>query len=398
MTRLEPGHPDRQSDTSDSNSDNEINELALFAGAGGGLLGTNLLGWTPVCAVEKAPYRREVLIRRQRDGVLPMFPIWDRIETFDGRPWRGIVDVVTAGFPCQPFSSAGKRRGEADERNMWPDTIRVIREVRPQIAYLENVPALLANRYFDRILGDLAESGYDCRWCVLSAAAVGAPHLRRRIWIMGWDTNSEQQATEFGVRGGEIADTAGSGDVPDATSVGRSEGTGRTGQGGQRGTEPTVRSTDIPEAERDGRGGIMREAGQGQDGPELRENADGESAGVGRDGAPCGEVPVAEGRGLPVLWGSQWHARQLAQLHPILPDSVSQGDGRGQQQPESGQSPRGFPTGWWSTEPDVGRVANAVAARVDRLAAIGDGQVPLSAAVAWELLMAVTPRSRGPPH
>lgn len=124
-----------------------LNELALFAGAGGGILGAKLLGWRTVCAVEKEPYCREVLLRRQRDGVLPLFPIWDDIRTFDGREWRGLVDVVTAGFPCQPFSSAGKRQGDADERNMWPHTIRVIDEIRPQICLLENVPNLLGCRH-----------------------------------------------------------------------------------------------------------------------------------------------------------------------------------------------------------------------------------------------------------
>lgn len=91
-----------------------MNELALFTGTGGGLLGSRLLGWTPVCAVEKESYCREVLLRRQRDGLLDLFPIWDDIRTFDGSPWRGAVDIVTAGFPCQPFSAAGTRRGELD--------------------------------------------------------------------------------------------------------------------------------------------------------------------------------------------------------------------------------------------------------------------------------------------
>ena len=162
-----------------------MNELALFAGAGGGLLGTALLGWTPVCAVEKAPYRREVLLRRQRDGVLPMFPIWDDVRTFDGRSWRGLVDVVTAGFPCQPWTVQGKRQGELDDRNLWPDTIRIIREVAPEWVLLENVPGLLSNRYFGNICADMASfiSDNGGGWFtgdVFSAAAIAAPHLRKR--------------------------------------------------------------------------------------------------------------------------------------------------------------------------------------------------------------------------
>jgi len=165
-----------------------MNEMALFAGAGGGLLGGSLLGFRTVCYVENNPYCVEVLRARISEGYLCDAPIWDDIKTFDGRPWAGYVDVVTAGFPCQPFSVAGKQKGKADDRNLWPDTIRVIREVRPRYALLENVPNLLSNEYMGTIFGDLAESGYDCRWRIVSAADVGAPHLRKRLWILGYST------------------------------------------------------------------------------------------------------------------------------------------------------------------------------------------------------------------
>ena len=85
----------------------ELNELALFAGAGGGILGGKLLGWRTVCAVEWEPYPASVLCARQNDGLLSPFPIWDDVQTFDGKPWRGIVDVVSGGFPCQDISVAG---------------------------------------------------------------------------------------------------------------------------------------------------------------------------------------------------------------------------------------------------------------------------------------------------
>ena len=84
-----------------------MNELALFAGAGGGILGGHLLGWRTVCAVEWEPYPASVLVARQNDGILPPFPVWDDVQTFDGRPWRGLVDVVSGGFPCQDISAAG---------------------------------------------------------------------------------------------------------------------------------------------------------------------------------------------------------------------------------------------------------------------------------------------------
>lgn len=147
-----------------------------------------LLGWRTICYIEKELYCVEVIKARIRDGLLDDAPIWDNARTFDGRPWRGCVDIITAGFPCQPFSLVGEQRAEQDERNLWPDTIRIIREVKPQFCLLENVCGLLSGRhgYFGTILKELAESGYDARWRVLSAAEVGAPHRRDRIWIMAY--------------------------------------------------------------------------------------------------------------------------------------------------------------------------------------------------------------------
>ena len=164
-----------------------INELALFAGGGGGLLATKyLLGWRTVCYVEKAKYAVEVLKARIRDEYLDDAPIWDDANTFNGQPWAGSVDIVSAGFPCQPFSLAGKRLGDKDERNGWDATIRIIRQVRPTFAWLENVASLTSHPYFGTILGDLAESGYGVIWNCLSAKAVGANHERNRLWILAY--------------------------------------------------------------------------------------------------------------------------------------------------------------------------------------------------------------------
>jgi len=161
-----------------------MNELALFAGAGGGILGGKLLGWRTVCAVEWEPYPASVLCARQNDGLLETFPIWDDIQTFDGRPWRGIVDVVSGGFPCQDISTAGKGAGIDGERSgMWREMARVIREVRPRFVFVENSP-MLTSRGLGRVLADLASMGFDARWGVLGASDVGAPHKRERIWIV----------------------------------------------------------------------------------------------------------------------------------------------------------------------------------------------------------------------
>lgn len=109
-----------------------MNELALFAGGGGGILGGHLLGWRTVCAVEFASYQREILLARQRDELLPKFPIWDDVRTFDGRPWRGRVDVISGGFPCQDISAAGGGAGIEGERSgLWREMARIVCEVQP---------------------------------------------------------------------------------------------------------------------------------------------------------------------------------------------------------------------------------------------------------------------------
>lgn len=161
-----------------------MNELALFAGAGGGILGGYLLGWRTVCAVEIEDYPRRVLLARQRDGILPYFPIWDDIKTFDGTEWRGRVDVVSGGFPCQDISAAGKGEGISGSRSgLWSEMARVISEVQPHYILVENSP-MLTFRGLDRVLGDLAEMGYDARWGVLGADCLGASIHRKRIWIL----------------------------------------------------------------------------------------------------------------------------------------------------------------------------------------------------------------------
>lgn len=172
-----------------------MNELALFAGAGGGILGTKLLGWRVVGYVEINKYCQAVLAQRITDGLLDAAPIFGDIRKFISEgyasAYQGMVDVVTAGFPCQPWSSTGgKRRGERDTRNLWPCTIECIRIIQPQYAFLENVTGLLTHQYIRRIFGDLAEAGYDARWCVLGADDCGYHHRRKRLWILAFPHNS----------------------------------------------------------------------------------------------------------------------------------------------------------------------------------------------------------------
>jgi DNA (cytosine-5)-methyltransferase 1 len=264
-----------------------MRELALFAGAGGGILGGHLLGWRTVCAVEWDSYAASVLVARQNDGTLAPFPIWDDVQTFDGRPWQGRVDVVSGGFPCTDISAAGRGAGiDGAASGMWSHMARIIGDVRPRFVLVENSP-LLVGRGLARVLGDLAALGYDARWCVLGAADAGAPHQRDRIWIVAADADGQQ-------RGDQSQRLAWS-------------------------SHPTD---------------------------------------TGDDGA---EKPLADPD------GSQ---RQRDQL-PI---------GGHAQHADAGRP------GWWEFEPDVGRVADGVASRMDRLRCIGNGQVPGVVRLAWRTL------------
>lgn len=165
-------------------TDEGLRELALFAGAGGGILGGKLLGWRTVCAVEYEPHAAAILAKRQNDEILRPFPIWDDVRTFDGRPWRGRVDVVSGGFPCQDISCAGSGKGLEGERSgLWSEMARIIGEVRPRYALVENSP-MLTGKGLGRVLGDLAEMGYNAKWGVLGAYHSGLDINRERIWIV----------------------------------------------------------------------------------------------------------------------------------------------------------------------------------------------------------------------
>ena len=166
-----------------------MNGLALFAGIGGLELGLKrALGQTyrTVCYVERDAYAASVLATEMGKGALDPGPIWNDVTTFRGRPWRGVVDIVSAGFPCQPWSLAGKRAGHSDERWLWGEIERIIGEVGPSYVMLENVAGLVIGGGLASVLGSLAALGYDAEWLSLTAAAVGAPHRRERVFILGW--------------------------------------------------------------------------------------------------------------------------------------------------------------------------------------------------------------------
>lgn len=157
-----------------------MNELALFAGAGGGILGGKLLGWRTVCAVEIDRHRRDCLLALPGDGSLEPFPIWDDVRTFDGMPWRGRVDVVSGGFPCQAYSTAARGRNTADD--LWPEMRRVIAEAAPRYVFAENV----SREAIDAAADDCEAMGYRARCISLGASDLGADHVRQRYWLRAY--------------------------------------------------------------------------------------------------------------------------------------------------------------------------------------------------------------------
>lgn len=163
-----------------------LSAISLFSGAGGLDLAARAVGIRTACYVEWDPYAQGVIMSRMRSGELDDAPMWDDVTTFDGTAWRGKVDIVFGGFPCQDLSFAGKRAGivEGARSGLWRHFARIVGEVGPRLVLVENVPGLLANGGLGVVLGDLATLGFDAEWFVLSAADVGAPHRRERVWIV----------------------------------------------------------------------------------------------------------------------------------------------------------------------------------------------------------------------
>jgi DNA (cytosine-5)-methyltransferase 1 len=161
-----------------------VNELALFTGAGGGLLASEMLGWKTVCAVELDWYCRCVLIQRQNDRFFRSnFPIWDDVRTFDGRPWRGRIDVISGGFPCQAYSKAAAGKNTADD--LWPEMRRIVADVAPRYVFAENV----SREAIDQAADDLESMGYKTKAIELSASDMGADHIRSRCWLLAYSDN-----------------------------------------------------------------------------------------------------------------------------------------------------------------------------------------------------------------
>jgi len=294
--------------------------LSLFSGVGGGDLGLqSLVGLECVGYVERDEYCCRVLEQRIKDGFLADAPIFcgdirEWLKRGYADAYSGLVDVVAGGFPCQPFSVAGKGKAGGDDRNMWPETIESIRRVRPSIVFLENVPGLLSSGYAATVASDLHGYGYQVLPpFVLGAVDVGAPHKRDRVWIAAYSSIEGGGRLSVQQRGPQQADI-------DVEWMGE----------------------DVANAS------SSRFSGQNR----IQSNCDQTEPGGEMGYASCKRLEFAQAKG---RYG-------------------------GQVKTTTGAS-------WWAIEPGLGRVADGVANRVDRLRAIGNGQVSAVAKEAWQILI-----------
>ena len=308
-----------------------MNGLALCSGIGGLDLGLHIAidGYRTICHVEREAYCAAALVARMEDEALDSAPVWDDITTFDGHPWRGIVDIISAGYPCQPFSVAGRRAGVEDPRHLWPHVARIIGECEPRFVFLENVPGHL-NLGFDEVAEDLDGMDYEVAATLLTASELGATHRRERLFVLAHRSKFRCERNSTFTRGtGESKENRGM-----RQPSGECGGVGSPGQLGQ------------PRLDRR-RAGAVTEDGHSELG----------------DTNPAG----LEGRGGPRR-GSTY---QL----PAWPPSPSDED-----------TWREILDGWPelapAIKPPIRRVADGAASRTDRLLALGNAVVPAQAAVA----------------
>jgi DNA (cytosine-5)-methyltransferase 1 len=334
---------------------------SLFSGIGGIDLGLERAGMESRWFVEWDAHCRNVLARHW-----PGLPVYGDITTVD---WGTVepVDVLAGGFPCQPVSNAGKRLGTEDARWLWPEFARAIRALAPRYVLVENVAALLG-RGFEHVITDLAALGYDAEWDCIPAAAIGAPHLRDRLWIVAYSERGRPQpdrvagvlAGPSGPAQGEVGqrqrrrDAARDRGETMADSGSRRRGSQQRDLHGRQ-SDAAGSSPDVADAPRLGE----REPTDEADSIATRREARHEP----RHGGQSLAYPDSDGRGpqRDVLT-TAWIAAPSGQ------DTLGRGVDR--------RIPGATDAGWWATEPDVGRVAHGVPHRVDRLRSLGNAVVP----------------------
>ncbi|MEA4928564.1 MAG: DNA cytosine methyltransferase [Candidatus Limiplasma sp.] len=314
-----------------------LTHLSLFSGIGGIDLAAEWAGFRTVGQCEWADYPTRVLEKHWPD-----VPRWRDVRTLTGESFHertGLrtVDLLSRGFPCQPLSVAGKQKGRADDRYLWPEMLRVIRELAPGWVLAENVPGIL-HIAADEVCADLERAGYEVGIFDFEAAAVGAPHRRERIAFVAHRNeirrDMREPAREGIQRAGQTRDETDTGD----RTVADAAGTNVEGRRGQATPKPNTRSGERQPSAANRAPLCDAERGRlpGNDG--RRE--------VPEPAGRCADASDAEGQ-----WGDRpvrtWGGR------PGFTDG-----------------------GLWAVEPRVGRVAYGVPARVDRLAGLGNAVVP----------------------
>ena len=157
---------------------------SLFSGIGGFDLASEWMGWTNVFHCEVNEFGKKVL-----EHYWPNAISFGNVTDINFRPYRGTIDIISGGFPCQPYSSAGKRLGSEDERHLWPEMLRAIREIQPRWIVGENVLGLVnwnGGMVFEEVCADLEAEGYEVQPFILPACAVNAPHVRQRVWFVAY--------------------------------------------------------------------------------------------------------------------------------------------------------------------------------------------------------------------
>jgi DNA (cytosine-5)-methyltransferase 1 len=323
--------------------------LDLFSGIGGITLA--LAEWVrPIAYCECDRYAQSVLLSRMSEGRLPVAPIWDDVRTLSGNDFQGVVDIIFGGFPCQDISSAGRGTGLEGERSgLFFEIMRLADEIKPEFIFLENVSAI-RTRGLDRVGKELAARGYDCRWGMLSAFDVGAPHKRERWFCLARNTDRDGKP-RFRVNA-EMAEL--SGNDPDA---------GRSRRKASRDNQYRLRSTEARETNHLG----------------STRSIVADSKSIGLD-ARRTEQPGEQGRLEPSGGRS----------------SLADSDGAGLQgRCECGQCSSEW-TSWtcggtfpgaWKSDAGILRVAHGIPQRVDRIKCLGNGVVPIQVREAFRRLM-----------
>jgi len=365
--------------------------LSLCSGAGGLDLGLTIAlpRYRTVGHVERETYAAAILVARMEEAALDCAPVWDDVATFDGRPWRGAVDIVTAGYPCQPFSVAGKRRGADDPRHLWPHVARIIGEVEPPFIFLENVAHHL-RLGFPEVASGLVGMGYRLAAGLFTAAEVGAPHKRERLFILAIREGDQladparllRDPLERWKPHGDAAALANATGEREREQADETDALTRSGQArdepGDLGcdvADPADRQLPEPGCR------AARREGSGPNGAGLAD-ADGD----GREQTERGQPQIS----------------RPEQRKPHVDDADGAGpQGRGDHIGEhAGERPAwppgpGDADGWArylraapDAEPNIRRGADGLAHRVDRLRLCGNGVVPLVAAYALRTLAA----------